>query len=143
MVDEDPVLFTCRKHNYDVLKSEKKCPICEAIKSKSWGLIWSNHKDEPEQTKTLVRGAILAYQTGAVLRLTTYIALNEDNPEKQKEVAMWRADLKAELSDVFAQAILLCYQQGFDYRDIMDMGKLRLRMKSVHQLLPIIDTRHG
>jgi len=143
ITQSNSTLYLCKKHNYEVTVAEEECPICKAMRSRSWEDIWNNHKDEVEQTKTIVRGSILAYQTGMVVRLATYIALNEDNLDKEKEVAMWRADLKAEISDVFAQAILLCLQQGLDWRDVMDMGKLRLRMKSVHQMLEQKDSRHG
>jgi hypothetical protein len=136
-------LYFCNKHNYEVTVAEEECPICKAMRSISWEKIWDNYKDEPEQQLTIVRGSILAYQTGMVVRLATYIGLNENNPDKAKDVAMWRADLKAEISDVFAQAILLCLQQGLDWRDVMDMGKLRLRMKSVHQMLEQKDSRYG
>jgi predicted ATP-dependent serine protease len=64
-------IYFCNKHNYVVTVAEGECPICKAMRSISWEKIWDNYKDEPEQQLTIVRGSILAYQTGMVVRLAT------------------------------------------------------------------------
>lgn len=132
--NEEKVLF-CKKHNFEYLVSQEMCPICKMIRDAgTWDDIWNKHSDEPEQQKILVRGAILGYESGQVLRLCTYIGLNENDVTKKDLVTGWKADLKSELSDVFCQAILLCELLGWNYYDIMDYGKTRIRKRTVNQM---------
>lgn len=120
----------CVKHN-----TGDPCPICALIaKAGSWEHIWNQHADEPEQRQIIVRGSILSYETGQCQRLITYIHLNQENPNMQVEVACWKADLKAELSDVICQARLLCLFMGWNFEDVSDLGKTRIRKRTVNQM---------
>lgn len=76
-------------------------------------------KDEPLPENA----AVLAYESGNVLEQAMYLLWADRHGGcDQKDVAIIKAKMKAELMDVMAQASVLCRKLGEDPTDWLEMG---------------------